>query len=242
MMPVAGAMSSSPFCARMSMPRCPAIHAWYGPSNRATISLPCTGITMPAVHAVRPHRPSRIGTRMRDGAYCAHPQHRHRKDETMTPKSRAEHIARIRRRRRLIRAGIAHREGMMRRAAAFARKRRSAFVGSAPAARATLDLLTPCATAFSARRSTSESATCRSCSATPTVVVRGPWWLLFVVPDAGCASMRAPQAQETCSSMDSAWSCSSAFLSMPLALIRTSFPHRPHTWRDDDTAGARHIA
>lgn len=38
----------------------------------------------------------------------------------MTPKSRAEHIARIRRRRRLIRAGIAHREGMMRRAAAFA--------------------------------------------------------------------------------------------------------------------------
>lgn len=38
----------------------------------------------------------------------------------MTPKSREEHIARIRRRRRLIRAGIAHREGMMRRAAAFA--------------------------------------------------------------------------------------------------------------------------
>ena len=38
----------------------------------------------------------------------------------MTPKSRAEHTARIRRRRRLIRAGIAHREGMMRRAAAFA--------------------------------------------------------------------------------------------------------------------------
>lgn len=38
----------------------------------------------------------------------------------MTPKSRAEHIARIRRRRRLIRAGIAHREGLMRRAAAFA--------------------------------------------------------------------------------------------------------------------------
>lgn len=38
----------------------------------------------------------------------------------MTPKSRNEHIAWIRRRRRLIRAQIAQREGMMRRAAASA--------------------------------------------------------------------------------------------------------------------------